>query len=234
MSQEAVAYIRVSSQEQADSGLSLQAQRRAVEAYAELRGFTLVEVLEDAGVSAGLPLGSRPAGARITKLVNEGVRHVICLKLDRLFRDAVDCLERTRCWDKKGVALHIVDMGGQSVQTNTAMGRFVLTVMAGAAEMEKNLISERTILALNQKRERGERISGEAPFGFRFEGATVVRNPGEQEVMFTVQRLRKRKKSFQSICDYLERKGFLNRNGRPWSRQGLWQIFRHWEASFVQ
>src|SRR6266576_5058844 len=70
------------------------------------------------------------------------------MKLDRLFRDAEDALRQTKAWDRTGISLHLVDIGGQSMNTGSAMGRMFLTLMAGFAELERNLIAERTTAVL--------------------------------------------------------------------------------------
>ena len=64
---------------------------------------------------------------------------VVVLKLDRAFRNAVDCLATVEKWDKSRIALHIVDLAGNSIDSTTAAGKFMLTVLAGTAEMERNL-----------------------------------------------------------------------------------------------
>ena len=66
---------------------------------------------------------------------------VVAAKLDRLFRDAADCLNMSRRWDDAEVGLHLIDMG---IDTRSAMGRAFLTMAAGFAELERNLIGERT------------------------------------------------------------------------------------------
>jgi len=134
-STDAVLYLRVSTQEQAREGISLAAQEAKLRAYCALRGLRIVEVVTDAGVSGGKPMHSREGGSRILDLVKRSaVAHVIAYKLDRLFRDCADCLTVTAAWDKKAIALHLVDLGGQTLDTSSAMGRFFLTVMARAAE----------------------------------------------------------------------------------------------------
>src|ERR1017187_1751358 len=141
----AVAYVRVSTAEQAREGISLEAQEDRVRAYCTMAGLDLVAVLREEGVSAAKVLASRPAGRELLGLLAAGsARHVVALKLDRLFRDAVDALTITRDWDLARVALHLVDMGGQTINTGSPMGRMFLTMMAGFAELERNLISERT------------------------------------------------------------------------------------------
>jgi DNA invertase Pin-like site-specific DNA recombinase len=61
--EDALGYIRVSSEEQADSGLGVEAQRQRIAAYCAMKGLRLAEVLEDPGISGGKPLASRPAGS---------------------------------------------------------------------------------------------------------------------------------------------------------------------------
>ena len=84
-SNDAVLYLRVSTQEQAREGISLAAQEAKLRAYCDLRGLQIVEVVTDAGVSGGKPMYSRAGGQRILDLVKRGaVTHVIAYKLDRL------------------------------------------------------------------------------------------------------------------------------------------------------
>jgi DNA invertase Pin-like site-specific DNA recombinase len=161
-------YVRVSTQEQAGQGVSLDAQEARIRAYAIMRGLDLVAVVTEAGVSAGrYTLDEREGGARVLAAVHRGeVRHVIALKLDRLFRNTIDCLTTVQAWDRAGVSLHLVDMGGASLDTASAMGRMFLTMAAGFAEMERNLTAERTAAALSRKREKGEKTGGSIPFGY--------------------------------------------------------------------
>ena len=222
MTRTAIAYLRVSTVEQAEQGVSLDAQRAAVAAYCAMRGLDLVAVVEDAGVSAGTPLADRPGGAELVDAVaRRRVSHVVAFKLDRLFRDAADCLTVTGEWDRRGVALHLVDLGGATVDTSTAMGRFFLTVLAGAAEMERTLIRERTRAALAHKRNLGERVSGEAPFGFRFVDGRCVADEAEQRILDLVARLRGDGLSLRKIAAELTRRGLRTRRGTAYSGQGV-------------
>jgi len=213
----AVAYVRVSTEEQASEGVSLDAQEAALRAYCTMRGLTLVELVTDAGVSAGKPLARREGGRCVLDLVKRGeVGAVVAWKLDRLFRDCADCLTVTGRWDKAGVALHLVDMGGQAIDTSTAMGRFFLTVMAGAAEMERNLVRERTSAGMAHKKAKGERV-GTVPFGYRLagDGVALEENPSEQEVIARVAALRREGLTLQAITDRLNADGTPAR-GKRW------------------
>lgn len=212
----AIAYVRVSTEEQANEGVSIDAQIAAVRAYATLRGLELLDVVVDAGVSAGKPLADRVGGAVVVDAVKRRkVRAVVAVKLDRVFRNAADCLTVTEGWDRTGVALHLVDMGGQAIDTSSAMGRFFLTVMAGAAEMERNLIRERTTSAMAHKRSKGERV-GAVPYGFRLagDGVTLEADADEQHTLSLVAQLRAAGMSVRAIVDALEARGARARGAR--------------------
>jgi DNA invertase Pin-like site-specific DNA recombinase len=162
-------------------------------------------VVCDAGISAGKPLSTRTGGARVIELARRGtVGSVIAWKLDRLFRDCADCLTVTGEWDKREIALHLVDMGGQAIDTSTAMGRFFLTVMAGATEMERNLIRERTSTSMAYKKSKGERV-GQVPYGYKLaaDGITLEHDPEEQDIIFMVKGMRADGLTLQAITDKL-------------------------------
>lgn len=213
----AVGYIRVSTEEQASSGISLQAQEEAVRAYCAMRGLSLVEVAVDAGISAKMPLRDREGGERAMTLLREGgASHMVAYKLDRLFRNCAECLEVTSAWDRREIALHLVDIGGQTVDTSSAMGRFFITILAGAAEMERGLISERTKFALAAKKERGERIGGAPAYGWRIEGEALVEVPHEQEGIGLARDLRAQGASLEAIGQELSKAGFPSKRGGRW------------------
>jgi DNA invertase Pin-like site-specific DNA recombinase len=132
----------------------LDAQEERIRAYCTMAGLTLAEVVRDEGVSGAKTIDSRPGGKQLVSVVAwKKVQHIVALKLDRLFRDAEDALRQTRAWDKTGIALHLVDLGGQTLNTTTAMGRFFLNMMAAFAELERDMIAERTAIALGHKKQ---------------------------------------------------------------------------------
>lgn len=215
----AALYLRVSTEEQAREGVSLEAQEARLRAYAAAHGLEVGVVLCDSGVSGSVPLGERPAGAALLAALAEGrVQHVLAFKLDRLFRDAVDCLKTCRHWDDAGVAMHLVDLGGQAVNTGSAVGRFFLGMLAGVAELERNLIAERTSAALRHKVARGERV-GAPPYGYAAlgDGTAWTPVPEEQRVLGLIRELRgDGRRSLASVADA------LNRDGIPAKRGGRW------------
>lgn len=211
----AVGYVRVSSQEQATHGVSVEAQIEAVRSYARLRGLELVDVLVDAAVSGGQALEERPAGSQLLALVKKRkVQAVITTKLDRLFRSAVDCLATTQAWDQTNVALHLIDMGGQTLDTSTATGRLFLTVLAGCAELERNLVAERTKAALRYKSSKGERVSRFAKIGFRHEQNHVVKDDQEQEALTMIHKLHAAGYKSSKIAGVLNERGVKARGSR--------------------
>jgi len=153
---EAAVYVRVSTQEQATFGVSVEAQIERAENYLKSQGLTCSQVYREEGASAAKPLEDRPAGALMLERVREGkVKRIVAMKLDRLFRSAEDALHMTREWDRQAVALHLMDAGGQPMDTSSAMGRMLLSVLAIVAEMERTLIAERTAMAMAFMRKRG-------------------------------------------------------------------------------
>ena len=212
----AVAYLRVSTEEQASEGVSLDAQRDRIEAYCRLRELDLVDVVVDAGVSAGKPLASREGGLQLLGLLRtRKVTAVVALKLDRLFRNAADCLVTVAGWDKANVSMHLVDMGGASVDTSSAMGRFFLTVMAGAAEMERNQIRERTSMAMKHMRRMGLYTGGKVPFGYRLDAGKLVDVDAEQAMIMKAKWMRKDGMSYRIIAALLVADGLADGDGKP-------------------
>lgn len=213
---QAIAYIRVSTAEQASEGVSLAAQEERIKAYCTMQGLELIKVIRDEGVSASKELAARPGGIELLKLVStEKVKNIVALKLDRLFRDAADCLNQTKAWDVAGVALHLIDMGGTAINTATAMGRFFLTMAAGFAELERNMIAERTAAALAHKKAHGEAYSP-TPMGYDRQGDNLVKNPEEQQVVAQIKAWRREGLPLREIAGRLNDAGVKTKRGGKW------------------
>ena len=141
-------YARCSTVEQQREGVTLDAQADRVTRYSEAHGLTLGRIYTDGGVLA-TPLAQRPEGrALIDAIGRREVGAVVSLKLDRLFRSTLDCLETVKRWDAQRVALTLIDFAGGALDTKTAMGKFFLTMAAGFGELERQMIGERTSSAL--------------------------------------------------------------------------------------
>lgn len=225
--EKALAYVRVSTTEQAREGTSLDAQEERIRAYCQMSGLSLVDVIREEGVTAAKPLAGRPGGQQITGAVAaRRVRHIVALKLDRLFRDAADALNQTRAWDRAGIALHLIDMGGQTLNTATAMGRMFLTMTAAFAELERNLIAERTQAALLYKKSKCL-VYGAVPYGYSRDGDALKAIETEFEIVRRIRKWRARGWSLRKIADALDRKRVRTKHDRRWHASTIRYILRN-------
>lgn len=150
-----VGYLRVSTQEQVDSAAGLTAQRLAIQAAADRRGWTVVAWCADEGVSGSSTQG-RPGLAEALALIRSGqAGTLMASKLDRLFRSLQDFATTMAASLAEGWSLVALDLG---VDTSSPSGRFMATVMAGAAQWEREIIGQRTKDALAVKRAQGVRL----------------------------------------------------------------------------
>ncbi|MGB2985557.1 MAG: recombinase family protein [Phycisphaerae bacterium] len=226
----AIGYIRCSTHEQADSGLGLDVQAERIRAYCALKGVEVTDLITDAGESGGKPLATRGGGQRLLGAIRQRKADaVVLLKLDRGFRNATDCLSTVENWEKAGVALHIIDLGGNAIDTTSAAGRFMLVVLAGAAEMERNLTRERTRSAMAIKRANGQRI-GAVPYGFNLDddGITLVENADEQGVIADIKTMRSAGKKLKQIANVLTERGVPTKTGKSyrWTHQAVARILK--------
>lgn len=225
----AIGYIRVSTEEQAQSGLSLANQRRRIEGQAMASALSLVDVLEDAGESASSL--DRPAMLDLmNRIATAQIDCVIVAKLDRLTRsikdlaELLETLNRARRADG-GQGIKLISIG-ESLDTTTATGRLVINIMASVSQWEREVIAERTAAALQEKRRRGEATGGVPPFGFDFVNGRKVPRADEQKTLQEIEQLRTDGKSWQAVAAALTQTGRRTRTGGTFSRQGLHQIAR--------
>lgn len=212
----AICYARVSTLDQAREGVSLDAQEERLRAYCAMQHLEVARVIRDEGVSASKLLRNRPGGELLlAALCACEVQDVVALKLDRLFRNALDALQQIEAWDRAGVTLHLLDMGGASLNTGTAMGRMFLTMTAAFAELERNLISERTRLALELKRSKREAYS-QTPFGFERVDDSLVINDSEQRILAQMREWRAGGTSLRAIARELEHRRVATKRGGEW------------------
>lgn len=200
-------------------------QQDVIESYCKLHGLQLNELVVDAGNSAyKQPLDRRAEGKRLREMLSRReIGSVVALRLDRLFRSIQDCINSVMTWDKAGVSLHLISLGGLTVDTSTPMGRMLITLMAGFAEMESFQKAERARDAWEYKLVRGERLGGKPPFGFRMEGHQPVPYEPEQMAIQRIVGLRKSGLSFAKICERLQQEGHQPR-GTRWHPKTLVRI----------
>jgi DNA invertase Pin-like site-specific DNA recombinase len=209
-----IAYIRVSTDKQADRGVSLEAQRAKVQAYAALYDLDLVDVIVDAGVSASTL--DRPGLQRALAALRAGrADALLVVKLDRLTRSVRDLGELVERHFNRAALLSV----GEQIDTRSAAGRLVLNVLASVSQWEREAIGERTAAAMEHKASVGEFCGGDVPYGFRVDadGVRLVANEGEQAVLVQARALRAAGLSLRAVAAELDRAGLKSRSGRTFA-----------------
>jgi DNA invertase Pin-like site-specific DNA recombinase len=159
-------YVRVSSDEQAESGQSLAVQEQQLRGWAMQRGRTIEQVAIEPGVSGGIPFGERPEGGRLWGMVQRGDT-VVASKLDRMFRSASDCLDVVDSFKRAGVSLYLLDLnGGADDVSGNGIARLFLTIVSAFAEFERDRIGERIREAKRKNKAEGAFMGGRSPLGF--------------------------------------------------------------------
>lgn len=212
----AIGYLRVSTDRQADQGFSLEAQSARIQAMATVQSADLLEVVVDGGESAKNM--NRPGLRRVLAQVETGkVDAVIVAKLDRLTRSVKDLCELLELFERKSVALISV---AESLDTGSAAGRLVITIMGAVSQWEREAIGERTRDVLRHKRSCGERV-GNIHYGYRLsaDGKHVEPDAAEQAVLVTIRDLRARHRSLREIAAALNASGALTRRGTEWRHE---------------
>jgi site-specific DNA recombinase len=160
-------YARVSTDDQAREGVSLDAQRASCGHLAAASGYVVSEAIVDPGYSAKDL--KRPGMQKLLAQVDAGeVAGVIIYKLDRLTRSQRDLLDLLARFDKAGVALVSVT---ERLDTGSPMGRFVIGLIGLVAEWERETIAERVQTGMDHRRAQGGYIGGRPPAGLRAVGA---------------------------------------------------------------
>lgn len=151
-----VGYLRVSTSEQAESGLGLEAQRAAIEAACMAKGWTVAAWCVDEGVSGSVTPASRPAMAEALEFLDTcGAGALVVAKLDRCSRDSHDFTGLLKRATRDGWAFVALDLG---VDTSTPVGRMVAEMMVAVAQWERAVIRQRTKDAMAAKKAKGARL----------------------------------------------------------------------------
>ncbi|MCI8533781.1 MAG: recombinase family protein [Lachnospiraceae bacterium] len=169
-------YPRVSTEEQHISGLSLPAQKQALQEYAECMGYQIVGVYADEGISARKPVSKRPALLRLLEDVRQDrIDIILVTKLDRWFRNikeyqlTQEVLNRHNCYWKTIF---------EDYDTSTANGQMIVNIMLAVAQNEADRTSERIKAVFSYKESIGEVKTGMcAPYGYRIIQKQIQKDP---------------------------------------------------------
>lgn len=218
----AIGYVRVSTDEQAREGISLDNQKAKIESYCTLHDLELVSIVEDAGKS-GKDLNRDGMKALIDRMKDHQINAVVVYKLDRLSRKVIDTLNLIELMRRHNITFHSIT---DNIDTKTAMGKFFLNVMASLAQMERDLISERTRDALQHKISRNER-AGQIPYGWTLspDGKTLMLNEKEQKAIILIRDLHNKGYSYRAICKELNNEGYRP-VGKQWHAKTVGSIIK--------
>ena len=191
-------YVRVSTAEQANGGLSLETQQQQITGYAMIKGWTVAEFFIEAGVSGSVPLADRPEGQRLLTTLQPGDT-VITAKLDRAFRSAADALGTLEQLKEDKIGLHMIDLGGDV--TGNGISKLVFTILSAVAENERDRIRERVREAKRHRVAQRLYNGGKRPFGFDVVDGSLVPNAAEQAALERARALRDEGKTYRDIAD---------------------------------
>jgi site-specific DNA recombinase len=205
----AIGYIRVSTDGQAQEGVSLDAQRAKIEAWCSLNDYELTAVHVDAGISGKSAL-NRPGLQDALNDCRKDSALVVYL-LSRLARSTKDTIEISDRLAKSGADLVSLS---EKIDTTSAAGKMVFRMLAVLAEFERDQIVERTTTAMQFKKAKGERV-GAVPYGFTLDVNSVDlhHDPAEQDVIAQAKELHTGGMSLRKIAAELKRRGMSARNG---------------------
>jgi DNA invertase Pin-like site-specific DNA recombinase len=164
-----IGYIRVSTDMQAQEGVSLDVQRAKLQAYCTIQDLTLIEVIADEGQSAKTL--DRPGLRRALGMLDRGEADgLIIPKLDRLTRSVKDLAELCDRYFREGKPWRLLSVS-DAIDTRSAGGMLVLNVLMSVAQWEREAIGERTREGLRHLKQQGVTLGG-APYGWRYSEQT--------------------------------------------------------------
>lgn len=223
----AIGYSRVSTEDQAREGFSLDAQRARIRAYCSAKGYTLLREFVDDGFSGRTM--NRPAFLELMRAVSEGLQGdkgvervgaVIVAKFDRLNRNLYDFLATQREMQRHGVHFASVD---ETIDTRGPFGRFFLQVIGAFAELESRIIAERVRHGMRQKALAGGFNGMSSPYGYDVREGRLVVKMDEAAVVRRICSWRRSGKSYTWITDRLNNEDIRTKKGKRWTKR---QVFR--------
>jgi DNA invertase Pin-like site-specific DNA recombinase len=215
-----IAYLRVSTNDQAENGVGLDAQLDACQTYADRVGIELGRIFKDEGVSGGKELKDRPALLEAISILGRNDILVVA-KRDRLGRDPIAVAMIERAVLRKGG--RIVSAAGEGTEGDDPSNVLMRRMIDAFAEYERLIIGARTKAALQSKIRRGERV-GQVRYGFRLaeDGKRLIPEPKELEIIDLACRLRKKGLTLRRVSDELTKRGYTSRVGKSFGPKQVW------------
>lgn len=224
-----VGYLRVSTEQQAQEGVSLDAQRTRIKAYCVSQAVTLVDVIVDEGYSAKSL--DRPGLRSALRMLSDGKADaIVVVKLDRLTRSVKDLGHLCDTYFREGRPYYLLSVS-DAIDTRSAGGLLVLNVLMSVAQWEREAIGERTHEALAELKRRGVQLGG-APYGWRYSTDVDVHGrrylievPEEQAGIRRICELYDADVYMKEICRMLDTEGIRSRGPR-WHKFSLYRVLK--------
>lgn len=222
----AVGYARSNPDEPDDPEHSIEAQVERMQAYATFRGLSLETVLSDPSVPGSIPIDARPAGSELmTWVTKPRIQTVLVYHLERLFSSATECVETLQGWESEGIVLHVLDLAGSTITSNSPAGAMMMAVLRAARDMEQQSTKQAGVTNLRalHKRKRGSKIL----LGEKIVRGFVVPDPDEAIAVERIQQLSGQGKSLRLIAEALDQEGVpTKRRAKHWSKEAIRLILR--------
>lgn len=215
-------YTRVSTEDQAKEGFSLAAQEERLRAYCQARGWEIADLYRDDGHS-GRNI-RRPAYQKMME-ERESWDTILVLKMDRIHRNSRHFMEMM---EELGEAGKDFVSATESLDTTTAMGRFVMDIIQRIAQLESEQIGERVYVGMSQKAKTGPGVLGfPAPLGYDVVEGTLRVNPQEASVVREIFELARAGSTMEAIATELNRKEVRTKRLRPWTGVKIYRILHN-------
>ena len=215
-------YVRVSTEEQAREGYSLEAQINTLQAYAKLYNYEVVKIYRDEGLSGKNT--ERPALQEMLKDArNKSFDVLLVWKISRLSRNLRSLLNIVDTLDNLSISFI---SQSETFNTSTPVGRMTLQILGSIAEFERNTIIENVKLGIAEKAKRGEWLGGRV-FGYYSKDKKLVVNLNQIKVVKKIFELYVRGESIYEITKILNEDGCKTINNKSFTSSAVQRIIKN-------
>jgi DNA invertase Pin-like site-specific DNA recombinase len=223
-----IAYLRVSTDRQAEHGLGLEIQEAAIRVWAKQNGHRIVLWASDEGVSGSNGLETRTALPEALGAVQDGTAGgLVVYRLDRLARDLVlqeQLLAEVRRLGGEVFTTSAAEAGYLADDPNDPSRKLIRQILGAVNEYERSVIKLRLRSGRARKNHNGGYAYGSPPLGYRAEGRQLVADNDEQRVVKRIRALRAQGRSLRQIADTLTAEGFKPKRSATWHPESLRRI----------
>ncbi len=219
--QTGVGYLRISKNE--SRSISLEYQKIEVDKLAVSKGYKLISIESDNGIS-GKSMANRPGIQNVITMVNnKTVNAVICYRSDRISRNGIESIMFENLLNTNKIAYYSVTEG---LIGDIDEDPLLPWLRSGLNQRERMIISMRTKAALNRKRECGERLGGGIRYGQSVQDGHIVQNEYELKIVKRTYELHSQGYPTRKIAEKLNQEGFRPRRGLAFYQTQIIRILK--------